>query len=335
MISNHRALILATMLCLGAPGAAQAACQGNDLFPVLKSEAPAAYAAIETAANAMPFGRGKLFRLSRAGSKPSYVFATLHVPDPRITNFSPGVRAALSGSKIVALESVETGDILRRAIEQNRAAWRRATVASEDQGADRLLSKTDFAQLKALVVRKGLPESVAREYKPSTLALMLDLPDCAVRRPGAPPYVDELVADIAHENKIETVGLESIIEQIEVLNGLPRDTERALLIAIIRQTDRAEDFIETSVARYVEEDIGGLLAWLRSAEPIPGVAEAQIPLAFLDRLITLRNHRMHDRVLPLLSRGGAFLAVGADHLPGDEGLLTLFEKGGYHVEAVE
>ena len=120
-----------------------------------------------------------------------------------------------------------------------------------------------------------------------------------------------------------------------ILNGLPRDTERALLIAILRQTDRAEDFVETSVARYVEDDIGGLLAWMRSTEPIPGVAEAQIPPAFLDRLINHRNYRLRDGALPLLRRGGAFIAVGAAHLPGNEGLLSLFEKEGYHVEAVE
>jgi len=335
MISNYHALILAAVLCLATSGVAQAECQGHDLFPALKSEAPAAYAAIETMANAMPFGHGKLFRVSPAGSEPSYVFAALPLSDPRITNFSPRLRAALSGSKIVALESVETGEVLRRVIEKNPAAWRRATVASEDQRADRLLSKTDFAQLEALMVRRGLPESVARQYKPSSLALLLDLPDCAVRRPGARPYVDELVADIARESKIETVGLESMIEQIEVLNGLPRDTERDLLIAIIRQVDHAEDFFETAVTRYVEADIGGLLAWMRSEKPIPRAAEAQIPPAFLDRLINQRNYRLRDRALPLLKRGGAFIAVGAAHLPGNKGLLSLFEKEGYNIEAIE
>ena len=198
-----------------------------------------------------------------------------------------------------------------------------------------MLSKTDFAQLEALVVRKGLPESVAREYKPSTLALLLDLPDCAVHRPGARPYVDELVADIARENKIKTVGLELMIEQIEVLNGLPRETERDLLIAILRQANCGEDFIATAVSRYSEADIGGLLAWMRFGKPIPRVAQAQIPPAFLDRLINQRNYRLRDRALPLLKRGGAFIAVGAAHLPGKEGLLSLFEKEGYHVEAIE
>ena len=153
--------------------------------------------------------------------------------------------------------------------------------------------------------------------------------------PGTKPYLDKLVANIARENKIETVGLESMIEQIEILNGLPRETERDLLIAVLRRADRSEDFVETQIARYAEGDIGGLLAWLQSAEPVRGIAQAQIPLAFVDRLITLRNHRMRDRALSLLRQGGAFIAVGAVHLPGKEGLLSLFETEGYHVDALE
>jgi uncharacterized protein YbaP (TraB family) len=315
--------------------AAQADCHGHDLFPALKSEAPAAYAAIETAASAMPFRRGKLFRLSRAESEPSYLFATLHVSDPRITSFSPRLTATLTGSNIVVLESVETGDVLRRAIRNNQAEWRRATLARENQRADDLLSKTDFEQLEALVARSGWPKSVAREFKAATLALLLDLSACAVRLLGTKPYLDQLVANIARENGIETVGLESMIEQIEILNGLLPETERDLLLAVLRRADRSEDFVETEIARYAEGDIGGLLAWLQSAEPIPGVAQAQIPPAFVDRLITLRNHRIRDRALSLLRRGGAFIAVGALHLPGKEGLLSLFQTEGYHVDALE
>jgi uncharacterized protein len=328
-------LILAAALCVTVSRAVQADCHGRDLFPALKSEAPAAYAAIETAASAMPFRHGKLFRLSRAGGEPSYLFATLHLSDPRITSFSPLLTATLTNSKIVVLETVETGDFLRRAIRNNLAEWRRATLALETQRADNLLRPTDFKQLETLVARSGLPKSVAREFKASALALLLDLSACAVRLPGTKPYLDKLVANIARENKIETVGLESMIEQIEILNGLPRETERDLLIAVLRRADRSADFIETQIARYAEGDIGGLLAWLQSAEPVRGIAQAQIPLAFVDRLITLRNHRMRDRALSLVRRGGAFIAVGAVHLPGKEGLLSLFETEGYHVDALE
>jgi uncharacterized protein YbaP (TraB family) len=195
--------------------------------------------------------------------------------------------------------------------------------------------KTDFEQLEALAARSGWPKSVPREFNASTLALLLDRSACSVRLSGTKPYLDQLIANIGRKNKTETVGLESMIEQIEILDGLPRETKRDLLIAVLRRADRSEDFAETQIARYAEGDIGGLLAWLQSAEPIRGVAQAQIPPAVGDRLITLRNHRMRDRALSFLRRGDAFIAVGAVHLPGKEGLLSLFETEGYHVDALE
>src|SRR5262249_11546978 len=106
-------------------------------------------------------------------------------------------------------------------------------------------------------------------------------------------------------------------------------------IAVLRRADRSEDFLETQIARYAEGDIGGLLAWLQSAEPIRGVAPAPIPPAIGERLITLRHHRTRDRAPSFFRRGGAFIAVGAVHLPGKEGLLSLFETEGYHVDALE
>ncbi len=335
MVQSCRAVLFAALICLAMHAAVWADCRGHDLFPELKQEAPAAYAAIENAASEMPFRRGKLFRLSRAGTAPSYVFATLHLSDPRATRLSPGLRSTLTQSKVLVLESVETGDALRQATGRNSRAWHQATAAAEDQSADRLLDRAEFAQLEALMADKGFANPAARAFNPSTLALLLDLPNCARRGAQAKSYVEELIAGIAREHKIKVAGLESMIEQVGILNKLPRETERDLLIAILRQADRGEDSLETAIARYAEGDIGGYLAWLRSDEPIPGVTQAQIPPAFLDRLIPLRNYRMRDRALPYLQQGGAFIAVGAAHLPGADGLLSLFEKAGYTVEAVE
>src|SRR3546814_18781858 len=52
--------------------------------------------------------------------------------------------------------------------------------------------------------------------------------------------------------------------------------------------------------------------------------------AFMDD----RNHRMVESLVPLLERGKAFVAVGAAHLPGEEGLLHLLEQQGYRITRV-
>ena len=335
MVSNSRAMILAGVFCLAASRGLAAECQGHDLFPALKSEAPATYGAIETAASAMPFGHGKLFRLSREGSAPSYVFGTLHVADPRIADFSPGLRAALANSRIVVLEATGTGDASARAIPANRAAMRGALLARPEQRPDRLLSKADFAELEAAIASHGLRKSAAHKFKPSVLAFLLDQPACAGRGAGRKPGLDDIIEDIARENKIPVVGLETIVEQVTILDGLSHATERDLLIATLRQAGHLEDIAETMIARYQTGDIGGILAWMRSPELVPGVAQARIPPDFFDRLITLRNQRMRDHAIPLLRQGGAYIAVGAAHLPGQEGLLRLLEIDGYRIEMIE
>ena len=171
-------------------------------------------------------------------------------------------------------------------------------LARPDQHPDRLLGARDFARLQAATVQRGLPASAARRLKPAVLALLLAEPACAIVPSGGKPYAEMLVANIAREHAIPVVGLESIAEQLDALDGLPPETERKLLIASMLLADRAEDVLETSVRRYSEGDTGGLLAWMRSREPLPGMPVAGIPPAFLDKLLDGRNRRMRDRILP-------------------------------------
>ena len=44
---------------------------------------------------------------------------------------------------------------------------------------------------------------------------------------------------------------------------------------------------------------------------------------------------MRERALPLLAKGGAFIAVGVAHLPGEGGLLRLLEQDGFTVERID
>ncbi len=44
---------------------------------------------------------------------------------------------------------------------------------------------------------------------------------------------------------------------------------------------------------------------------------------------------MRDAALPLLEKGGAFIAIGALHLPGSDGLVALLRKAGFDISALE
>ena len=58
-----------------------------------------------------------------------------------------------------------------------------------------------------------------------------------------------------------------------------------------------------------------------------------IPLA-KRHIIIDRNHTMATRAAPILADGNVFIAVGALHLPGPEGVVELLRKQGFAVTAV-
>lgn len=52
-------------------------------------------------------------------------------------------------------------------------------------------------------------------------------------------------------------------------------------------------------------------------------------------LITDRNRRMAERAMPLFESGGAFVAIGAAHLPGSDGVISILKRSGFTVTPVE
>lgn len=338
LIRAGRLSILALVLLASPARAAEAGCGGADLFPALKASSPAAFDTLLAQGRSARFGQGRLFQVSRAGVEPSTVFATLHVPDPRVTALPRKVLGRLGEARIVALEldideRGRTRDVAEGA--SGRAQFQALATARPERRAERLLPAEDYARLRALLARRGLARSAAPQFKAGVLALLLGTPACAVAGPEGPPYLDAVLADLARKQRARLVGLETTVEQIDMLDGLSPDQEHALLVSLLRQDDRAEDILETSILRYVEGEIGALAAWTRSPELLPGVPGSGTPPAFLQRLVDERSRRMSTRVLPLLAEGRAFIAVGAAHLPGEAGLLALLEQEGYRVERIE
>ena len=86
---------------------------------------------------------------------------------------------------------------------------------------------------------------------------------------------------------------------------------------------------------YLAGDVGAImLAMLQSSEAT-GLAEDSALNEFERNLIDNRNHTMAERLQPFLADGNAFVAVGALHLPGEEGLVKLLPGQGYRISAVQ
>jgi uncharacterized protein YbaP (TraB family) len=53
---------------------------------------------------------------------------------------------------------------------------------------------------------------------------------------------------------------------------------------------------------------------------------------FVSQGIVARNKRMVESLLPSLSEGPVFVAVGALHLPGEHGIIQLLRDSGFELK---
>lgn len=116
------------------------------------------------------------------------------------------------------------------------------------------------------------------------------------------------------------------------MNSLPLDFHIRNLIATVDFGDKIEDSMETAITLYLQGDVGMIAPALRKIVP-EDLSDADYAL-FQKVILTDRNHLMVDRATPLLEKGGVFLAIGALHLPGKEGVVELLRQKGYRLTAL-
>jgi hypothetical protein len=310
-------------------------CQGRDLKDVIAKQDPAMAADLDRKAAAMPFGKGRLFRISKPGVPDSWLFGTIHVNDPRVTTFPPAATAALDKAQTVALELAETERLEDPALMQSVMSHvLAAMVARPGEKADALLPPADLQRLEKALVAQGQPAVGARTFRPVFLATVLAVPACAKTGFKGAPFVDLMVARRARERGVPLVGLETLAGQLDMLAATPSSMQGPFLKALLATLDLQEDVYETTIRRYAAGEFGWLVAWNRGDKVIPGI-EAKVPDAFFTALIDARNAGMRDAALPLLAKGGVFIGVGAAHIPGENGLANLIRQAGYKVERVD
>ena len=267
----------------------------------------------------------------RPAKKPSFLFGTMHMTDPRVTKLPSAAQKAFDAADTVVIETTEILD----------QAKMMATLAAEPElmmftdGATlaSLMSPEDAAAISRALDNRGIPAASVARMKPWMLSAMVALPACELARKAAgAPMLDVKLAEEAKAGGKSLEGLETVAEQLRAMASLPMEFHMKGLVETLKLGDRIDDVIETMIVLYEREDTGMFWPLLRAVLPSAGEDEAGYA-AFEETMITSRNRVMADNAGPILAKGNAFIAVGALHLPGPEGLIELFRKAGYTVTA--
>ncbi|KQT43177.1 hypothetical protein ASG43_15045 [Aureimonas sp. Leaf454] len=333
-------MLLAAVLVAGfvLPARAQtpkpasgADCRAESLLSRLEGSERLAPLAAE--AEAEPNGRGKLFRVEREGLKPSFLYGTMHMTDPRVLALEPQADAALAGADRLV---IETTDILGGK-DASLAVLARPDLLTLPAGKtlDDYLAPEVRTRIEAKLDEYGIPFGSVERLQPWFFSVGLLLPPCeAARQESGAEVLDVSLASRAKAAGKPVLGLETAIEQVEAMASLSMDLQVSSLLAMLELKPDMPGIFESMIELYLSGDIAMISAVAEAAMPLSDVpAESVAAYAeFEDRIVEKRNVLMAERLQPILSAdGGTFVAVGALHLPGRTGLVELLRKAGYRV----
>ncbi|CAA2143137.1 TraB/GumN family protein [Hyphomicrobium sp. ghe19] len=329
------ALAVFALAFVAGPVAAEdapARCQGTDMLAEMQVKQPALYDKIMAESKATSNAEAMLWKVEKPGVPASYLFGTMHLSDPRITELPAAAIDAIAHSKSVALE---VADLSPEAVAAAMAKAAGLIVYTDGGSLKSALSADDYNKVERVVVKSGMPGNLAAMMKPWLVSMLLATSDCERKQIASGKVVLDLrVAAEAKKAGISVTGLETIEGQLRALASIPDDQQVAILKVELDTIDRADDMMETMVQMYVKRQIGAAMPFQLALAAKSG-ASPDVFDGFKKALLIDRNAGMRDAALPLLEKGNAFVAIGALHLPGPTGLVTLLRESGYTVTPIE
>ncbi len=273
---------------------------------------------------ALLHGEGLLWRIDTPGSEPSYLFGTIHLTDERVTKLPPAVVKALEASDSLSAEMILD--------DETRLTLARELRLTGDRDLEDILGSDLYARVLERTRLIGVFDASLRTLKPWVVMGIISLPPEEVARAATGHLnVDETLQKMASDRGIPLHALETVAEQADALGGMPE----ADLVEIIREGvamhENIHALIDELIGFYLEQDLSGLHA--RTMELSAGYGEERLD-RFMERILDRRNFLMADRMAGVLAEGRAFVAVGAMHLPGENGLLNLLEQRGHGITRV-
>ncbi|MCD0464561.1 TraB/GumN family protein [Flavobacterium sp. ENC] len=125
----------------------------------------------------------------------------------------------------------------------------------------------------------------------------------------------------AKKKNLKISGLETVKSQFESFGNAYADDE---MIAMLEESDVEET--KLLVANYKKENLEELYKTSTSEN----IMNAKAKKYMLDE----RNHNWAALLPEMMKKGNLFVAVGAAHLAGEEGIINLLRKAGYTVKPV-
>lgn len=264
------------------------------------------------------FDRGLLFEVRSEGVGPGYLFGTIHSEDARVLDLPAPVRTALDGTEVFAMEVIPDAESIIRAMV--------AMVYTDGRKLADAVGPDAFRQVVTAMKERGMSEEAIADFKPWAIVTLLSVPQATTGE-----FLDMHLYKSALADGKPVIGLETMEEQLAVFDGLSERDQVALLEETLSIRDQLSAVYGRLLDAYLRRDLAELLRLGR--EYLQG-GDSALAERFKAAALDVRNVRLTQRMMPLFEKGGHFVAVGALHLPGSDGILARLKAAGLHLRLV-
>ncbi|HTN05623.1 TraB/GumN family protein [Agriterribacter sp.] len=254
-----------------------------------------------------------LYKISEDGlRKPSYLFGTMHMICARDFEIPDKVRRTLSKCNTFYME-VDLGSADEVNMMQQQELAAQDIAAGLSPGEKIILNNLLIKQLDlTLEDAQHLP---AVELINQMAAKAVSCDDIKI--------AELELLKIAMEKGLRSAGLETALEQLEIAKQVFNGREILLQLQL---SENDNDLFEKMVNAYHQENLKELAALITHKRFMSAGA--------YNILVIRRNQRWAEMIPELIRERSAFIAVGAGHLPGGQGLLQLLTEQGFSVNPV-
>lgn len=248
--------------------------------------------------------------------QPSYVFGTIHMICEQDFFIDERIKQAFADTQALVMEidlsAPQTMVQLQQLMVHPQGAY------LQDHLTDEQLATVDeyfIENFGAGVAQLGVLKPMAL----NSMVLVAGMPCSDVKS------YEVVFADMAEELELAILELESVEFQMGIFDDIPTEEQVEWLWQAIHEQEQTQEMLAHMVSAYTRESLDELFNIMQE-DP-----------QFADHMEVLLDKRNQDWIAPLremMHAQSTFIAVGAGHLPGEQGVLKLLEEAGYTIEPI-
>lgn len=250
----------------------------------------------------------------KALKEPSYLFGTIHLVCEKDMFKAQTMKTFLdqTGQLLVEMD-LDDPAVMKKVTE--------GTVLKDGKTVKDLLKPEEYAKLDAVFKSYlGISFDMLAAYKPIVSSSIFLISPKIIGCQTPKRYETDLAASFA-ARKLPVAGLETVEEQIAVLDAQPLNDQLKWLTDIANNPQKPIDEFQKLSKFYFAQDSDALYDLTASGMKESGMSQA--------KMLDERNIRWIPIIEKAIAGTSTFIAVGAGHLGGKNGVVSLLRAKGY------